>query len=306
MIRFAKLLSLFLLVTLTSCFEETNFPDTPQIEFQSLEFRGNDNDIDSLILTFEFEDGGANLGLNPDDIFFPNNEFFVFLDEDDSIITSDNVEQITGTVYIAQLITSNILLRGVVLGEDFNEYIWDPGGVNHAVFAFEKEEFEGEVSLASFECPNIFNQDIGRGRRTYGDGSGTAIDVYTIENTENGGRRLTFYETSVNHDMLVLPVETHNNFFITFEELINGNPEIFDFKTALNSSLCTFGDFDGRIPWFDQEGQSGTITYNISSEILDVTLQDREFRLRFNVVDRAGNFSNEVTTEFMLLSDLVR
>lgn len=67
-----KTLSVILMVLvtgLTSCFDESNFPDEPRITFNDVIFKdiGDNNDADSLILFIDFEDGDGDLGLDPDE-----------------------------------------------------------------------------------------------------------------------------------------------------------------------------------------------------------------------------------------------
>ncbi len=57
-----KVSSLFILILLSSCFEKDVYPDVPKIEFEDVIFY--DGDVDSLVLSFEFEDGDGNIGLD--------------------------------------------------------------------------------------------------------------------------------------------------------------------------------------------------------------------------------------------------
>lgn len=56
-------------VGLTSCFEQENFPDEPNITFRDVIFKdiGGNNEADSLILFIDFTDGDGDLGLDPDE-----------------------------------------------------------------------------------------------------------------------------------------------------------------------------------------------------------------------------------------------
>jgi len=58
-----------MVVGLTSCFEESEFPDNPSITFNDIIFKdiGDNNDADSLIVLIDFEDGDGDLGLDPDE-----------------------------------------------------------------------------------------------------------------------------------------------------------------------------------------------------------------------------------------------
>ncbi len=56
---------------LASCQPPPDFPETPKIKFLSLE----EVDDDNIIITFEFEDGNADLGLRSTQTNFPFNEY---------------------------------------------------------------------------------------------------------------------------------------------------------------------------------------------------------------------------------------
>ncbi|MEP5612209.1 MAG: hypothetical protein ABJP45_08165 [Cyclobacteriaceae bacterium] len=87
--RATKLLfSALFLLFLTSCFESEVFPETPFIELESLLYRDTEG-LDSLILSFRFEDGEGNLGLNDNvgDLLAPYHIYSYIADENDSIVT---------------------------------------------------------------------------------------------------------------------------------------------------------------------------------------------------------------------------
>ncbi|AFM05650.1 hypothetical protein Fleli_3321 [Bernardetia litoralis DSM 6794] len=71
--------TLFILVGLfflTGCFSEPNYPDTPQIEFvslQNIESKAR-ADTDSIVITLFFKDGDGDLGLTSTDTLAPFSE----------------------------------------------------------------------------------------------------------------------------------------------------------------------------------------------------------------------------------------
>jgi len=87
--RATKLLfsGLFLLF-LTSCFESEVFPEAPFIELESLQYRDNDG-LDSLILSFRFEDGTGDIGLTNglNDLIYPYHLYSYVIDATDSTVT---------------------------------------------------------------------------------------------------------------------------------------------------------------------------------------------------------------------------
>ena len=76
-----------------------------------------------------------------------------------------------------------------------------------------------------------------------------------------------------------------------------------DFRETFNTNDCLAGNFNGRIPWFDPEGKSGTITYKIQSFGFAAAIQNNT-RIKFSVMDREGNRSNEVFTREFFLQDI--
>ncbi len=105
--------SVFILILLSSCFEQEEFPDTPRIEFESLDYIETPG-LDSLVLSFSFEDGDGDLGLNDDvnDLLFPYQIYSVVIDANDSVIyiDSDNIELplYAAPVFIASLDNGDI------------------------------------------------------------------------------------------------------------------------------------------------------------------------------------------------------
>lgn len=298
MIKIAKILSLLFIVPfLVACYNEEELPTTPQIAFQSIEFKDSPDGADSLILEFSFTDGDANIGLGSEDIFFPYNQFLVYLDENDSIITVSKIDEVNGPVYLAQLVSANITLSAN--GQDI---FYSFSGSNHAVLAFDKQLFDGDLAEVDLECPNIYNQEI-NGTRVYGSTSQIGLQVYKFADNSSS---LTSYTIRLDDDMLVLPVETHYNMLITVEQNINGQYAEVDFRTIFGSTDCSLGNFNGRIPWFDREGKRGTITYSMNSLGWRLALQDIPTRIRFQVLDRDGNFSNEAVTPDFLLSQITQ
>ncbi len=49
---------------LLGCFEAPNFPDTPKIAFENVEFKEGNSIFDSLIISVQYEDGNGDLGLD--------------------------------------------------------------------------------------------------------------------------------------------------------------------------------------------------------------------------------------------------
>ncbi len=286
MIRFAKLLLIFLVFGLTSCFNEEEFPDTPQIEFLSLEFADSPT-TDSLILTFSFEDGGSNLGTLDND-FTP--QYDLFVDSEPKVLTAANLDEAEPPIFRAPLVFENV----IPVRADGNVITIVPDANSYPAF-LEPEIFTEDINDIVLECPNIINQNLALF-------DSLDVVVYDFQNP--------LYQEVVRQNIAsevpALFRESYYNFVVTFERIVNGEPREIIFRDEFGSTDCGLGNFNARIPLFDQNGTSGTISYNMISAVLRIPLEVNPFRLRFFVTDRAGNVSNEVVTPEFLLSDITR
>ncbi len=139
MMRAAKLLfSVFILSFLSSCFEEEQFPETPLIEFESLKYVDTEG-LDSLVLSFSFQDGDADLGLNDDvnDLLAPYQVYSVVIDAQDSVVFIDDgalqLPLYHAPVFIATL---------------------DNGQIARVFFTEEKVLFSQTDNRPPFDCEN--------------------------------------------------------------------------------------------------------------------------------------------------------
>ena len=71
-------------VFLIGCFEPPEFAVEPSISFAKLEFKPVANASDSLVLTFNFQDGDGDIGLSPNQTGFPYHPFNLVIDSEDS------------------------------------------------------------------------------------------------------------------------------------------------------------------------------------------------------------------------------
>lgn len=96
----AKLLFLvFILTFLSSCFEPDEFSDTPRIEFESVEYIETSG-LDSLKLSFSFEDGNGNIGMNDNtnDLLAPYHILSFMIDSNGDVLTISR-QPITPPIY---------------------------------------------------------------------------------------------------------------------------------------------------------------------------------------------------------------
>ena len=71
-------------ISLLGCYDAPYLSDEPAISFNLIEFVVVDGAADSLILTFNFEDGDGDLGLAIDEVYPPYHTFNYVVQEDDS------------------------------------------------------------------------------------------------------------------------------------------------------------------------------------------------------------------------------
>ena len=71
-------------ILVLGCYDAPYFPEEPAISFNQIEFVEVDGAADSLILTFNFEDGDGDLGLAIDEVYPPYHIFNYVVEEVDS------------------------------------------------------------------------------------------------------------------------------------------------------------------------------------------------------------------------------
>ena len=145
MSHLGKIVSISVLFALTACYDEEQFPDTPQIEFRSLEFVDSPNSSDTLILKFYFEDGDANLGVTTNDFSSP---YTLYVDSEPKILTEANVDDAVAPVFLAPLVLDNV--RPVRL--EGNTVTIIPGAPSYPAF-LEGGVYTDRPDTIEFECP---------------------------------------------------------------------------------------------------------------------------------------------------------
>ncbi|MBC6399517.1 MAG: hypothetical protein GDA51_01200 [Ekhidna sp.] len=289
--RFANLLCSLFPVFLTSCYEEEQFPDTPKIEFEKIEFIDSSTNVDSLKLTFSFEDGDANIGF-PENDFSPS--YDLFIDSEPKILTKANINELVPPVYLAPVVFKTVIPVRRLRDDRNIVRVIERAKTFPAFIDFSRIYNENIV----FECPNIINQNLSR-FDTIG------ITVYNL-NDLSYEKIFTQSPSKLNAEIPALFKETFYNIFISIEQQnIRGTFEEVDFRSIFPVNDCELGNFNGRIPVFGEgDGESGTITYSILSRGLSIAFQDNLLRVRFSIMDQAGNLSNEVVTPSFRISEI--
>lgn len=98
-----KVLFLFslsaLLIVMTGCFDPPEFSEVPQIKFKSLRFVEVDNALDTLELSFEFQDGDGDIGLDPSQIGPPFHSLNIIWDSEDSLVVFGRPEGVVPPLF---------------------------------------------------------------------------------------------------------------------------------------------------------------------------------------------------------------
>lgn len=283
--RIVKLSCLVLLSSLVSCYEKEIFSDIPKIEFDDLVFFDAPPGLfDTLALSFRFENGGDDFGIDLDqDIFPPYNDFNFFIDSNDSIVTSENYDQVSLPIYKVPAVLRNLFVVNVTE----NNIFFAEGGDSYVIFGFRRDTLQTLNQMPPLECPNITNQS--------GSYDTASFELYDfIDNT------LTSKSVAVQGDILVERVDTHYNLLVSFEERVNGEFEPIDWQRKFGTENCEIGIFSAPVPFFGTETETGKITYKLKSAGFIAAFLDNEIGIRFQIIDRALNRSNEVFHVFTL------
>lgn len=290
MSKVAKIFSIAMLFILSSCYDEEQFSEIPRIEFRSLDFADTQT-ADSLILRFYFEDGDANVGVTENNFA---SSYELFVDSEPKVLTAANIDNAVTPIFLAPIVFENV----VPVRRDGNTITIIPGSSSFPAF-LDTAVYTNNVNDIAFECPNIINQRFGTSPSLLDT---IDISIYRVNNS--------IYEEIVTQEIETevpaLYRERFYNIILIFETNINGTIEEINFREIFNQTDCSLGNFNARIPLFDQDGRSGTITYSIIEPFFRQAFGDDEFRIRFYIYDRSGNKSNEVETPFFRLSEITR
>jgi hypothetical protein len=285
--RIVKVSCLFLLLSITSCYDQEVYSDVPHIEFESLRFYDLPTGAgsDSLVLTFKFQDGGSNIGIIVDeDIFPPYNEFNFFLDDNDSIVTADNYENVMLPVYKVPAVLKNLAfdrISGSII-------YFNVDGENFALFGFNRDTLTNLNDLPQLECPNISNQE-------------GALDDFNFLLYDFIEDTLFAKKVQVEGAILVERLDTHFNLIIEFEEKNNsGEYKPFSFQETFEIDDCDIGNFSAQVPIFDANGESGRISYRMNTVRFVSAFLSKDMRISFYIIDRKFNVSNKESYEFTL------
>lgn len=109
----------FLSVGISACFDPPEFDIIPEISFNKIKFKEvpGAGTNDSLILTINFRDGDGDLGINPDEVEAPFNNFFYYLADG----SGDTARVATGLIGSFKVIRTNGATGKLVTNRTRNE-----------------------------------------------------------------------------------------------------------------------------------------------------------------------------------------
>lgn len=140
--RWSQISIILITLGFSSCFNPPDFPDEPEIEFRSLEYIDYADDVDSMLLRFDFEDGDGDIGLSDDYFGYPYHRFNVVVDSFDSLVSISD----SNVVLPFYLIDPYGIGEKTLFSETDNrplysscDYYYDPNVLDDTIFIQENE-----------------------------------------------------------------------------------------------------------------------------------------------------------------------
>lgn len=267
----------FVMICFGSCFDPPEFPVTPEIEFNKIEFV--DAQRDSLILYINFRDGDGDLGIDGQDpkyISYPFNNSFYFQEDNGGLDTLfTNTEILGNTQYLildipdpskGKLVTPRTRRKP---GYGFLPFY---NCANYEYF------IDGQLWIDQKDLP--------------------ALDplVRLVDTLKMGVSGPVYYK--IQDTLYVSPNPNHYNIEIDFLVSSGGVFQEFDWKKELCQS------FDGRFPVLTERpgiALEGTLQYAMVSAGIKELFSVKTLKLRVQIKDRALNRSKVIETpEFTL------
>jgi hypothetical protein len=270
-------------VVMGSCFDPPEFPNVPQIEFRSIEFKRG-VDTDSLILTLSFKDGNGDLGIDPADpryISDPYNNLIFYrttnagelvpintvagIFNNDTINILDIVNPSPGTLIYPRTRENNPLYSNL---PPYNcvdyEYLLSANLWIH----------ESAVSLLDNPTEQLIDTTT---TQQYGE-------FYQLQDT-------LYMDVNPNHYNIEV------DFFVQDPGHPDAGPDGFR-EYDWRKEFCV-QSFDGRFPKLssnEDNALEGTLRYSMNSLGFLPIFSVRTLKLRVSIKDRALNQSNVIET----------
>lgn len=303
-----KFLGAFLLAfSAISCFDQPNFPATPEIVYNDLEFRevGGFSDPDSLVLKISFKDGDGDLGINKivttdgqaiDNINDPfhDSNFFLF--------DGTGVPKAIGT----QTFYTDTLQNGIA--EFVPLKIFNAGEVTGKLLTRKNQANYGDLppfNVAKKECLDYTLQNL----FVFKDDWRIIDNSYYIKDTLRDAfgndfiylKDTVYFETNPNHYNIEV------DFFVKDPTVGNSETTLPGFREFdWRKEFCT--TYDGRFSRLSDTDTplDGILTYSMASTGFRTVFSVKTLKLRISIKDRALNVSNVILTPEFTLDGIKR
>ncbi|MEO9802331.1 MAG: hypothetical protein ABJF04_03745 [Reichenbachiella sp.] len=254
-----------------SCQEPDPFPIIPEIQFNNIQFvelleNGNP---DSLILSFDFQDGDGDLGVEGDETFPPFHDFNFVVDNNNRIVTFGQ-EDVELPFYL--FVPDPFQPTRSLFSETDNRPSFDCGDYDTLYINEEKDRYIppgvsfGDIDLEVFQKDTVYIQ-----RNPYK--SNIIIKFFRKRGIEEYEEIDWRYLTS------------QYGCGISFD----GRFPVLDFETVSSSGPL-----------------EGTIRYSMVSTGFRTVLRKDTFNIRFQIIDRGLHGSNVAETGDITLDQLIR
>jgi hypothetical protein len=289
-------------LAISSCFEEPEFSNVPEIEFDDIYYGESEAGDDSVVLSIRFRDGDGDLG----NLRYELLDGTVINDEDDPIhannyylSTGGSSLQEVGTItYYTDTIPPFV---GPFPDEQVPMLVLSTRGRTGKLVTLKNQAgFTGNAQVPSlpafdrdFYCRDYNITALYVHESDWGildDSYYVRGPVVTDFNNEKFKKIVdtVYYKPNPNHYTLEVKFFIDNVEYDWFEE----------FCTTYNGRLSRLSDTDSPL--------DGVIRYKMTSEFWRFIFSVRKLRLKVKLRDRALNVSNEITTPEFTLEDIKR
>jgi hypothetical protein len=284
----------FFSILFGACFDVPTFSIVPEIEYQSVFFKGAgaaENSKDTVILTIRFKDGDGDLGLSNQETDYPYYNSNYFLESNGKLIQMSTALDPSGIYPIVNVpagATGKLATIRTRNKPEFASLI--PAFVPCVSITGGADGGSGQISNYSpdYELNKVYISEVNKDiiDASYFIGDTISIpgspSLYAVQDT-------VYYQPNPN---------TYN---ITVQYLINTNGTYTEFDWArefcapLDSRFPILGDLSGNVPL------EGSLTFKMGGIGIYDTFSGNKLKLRIQIKDRALHESNTVeSSEFTL------
>jgi hypothetical protein len=296
--KISKGLAIFLgTLILGSCFDPPEFPTTPQIEFNRVEFIDNPSasGSDSLVIYVDFKDGDGNLGIDGEDDVYrsaPFNDSYFFQENNGKFDTLSTLSAQSATDNYDILVIPNPS-RGKLV--NFRTRKKTPyNTILPALFHCSSYEFTGDRTGTTATGRKLLIEQAAYAAVPPG---AKVVDTLTSSSPPR-----VYYQ--LRDTLYFARNPNHNNIEVDFFYKEPNNPQAGpDGFVELDWFKTYCAPFDGRFPFLSNHENSleGTLSYAMISTGFQSIFSVKTMKLRIQIKDRALNKSNTlVTPEFTL------